>query len=1375
MSRQFEKPVAAGGSFRIGEWLIEPSLNRVSRGDTTIQLELKVMDVLVCLAERAGEVVTRFEIIDRVWATEFIADNTLTHAINEIRTALGDDARNPSFIETIYRRGYRLMVPVTVEERPAGTVAQFPSPARLVTNEDLSPYPGLAAFTEDDAEFFFGRENEVVQMWRKVTSRRLLAVIGPSGVGKSSFIRAGVIPAKPEGWGILICQPGEAPFAALARALAPAFEGDAEAFSRATEFERNAVHLFTRWREQHDRALLIVDQFEELFTLNPAETQHRFAELVSRLAREADIHVLLSLRDDFLYRCQSLDWLHPVLDGLFALQQPNSDSLKRALVEPGRRFDFDFEDDRLASEMIAEVEGERGALPLLAFAVGRLWDKRDRENKTLTRQAYSDIGGVGGALARHAESTMQSIGNARRPIVREIFRNLVTSQGTRAARSVDGLMSVFSVSDRDEARDVLRRLIDARLLTSFEEEKAEGDGCHRVEIVHESLLISWPRLVGWQTQDADAARIRDELRQAARIWDDHDRTNDFLWTGAAFREFRLWHDRYPGGLTELEEDFAIAMIAHAKWRRRRRRLVVAAALLLAVVVTTVTTVLWRQSVRETNRAEAAELVALGQLELESYPTAALAHTIASLELSDSLAARMLAMGALWKGPTVFVVNEKPTNQVRFTSDGQWLTQAYQAAGDGPVRLIGADGSSAPLEGTEGHENTFTPPYGEDSDLFVLLDWGQNQSGEPFTKRIMLFSASEGRIIAEAPYIQKTPGLGVAMIPDDRKLMILAPEGKCGLNVDSLGFDGQLTRLGTREFDIETDDGRCFSELDTRKGRFVATTTGHDIFITNIEQRGLSQPRFLGREKDSINRLAVDPLGRFVASATVGGNIRLWPLTEGPPTESVPGPPNGFLRFTEDGNSLRAVWWGTAGEIQTGDDCQFWIWAVDSGELRFLRRTDVGRREPMSSVIPDHDGGRFVRIGGDQAPRLWSLSAPADAEPLRLLRGAVNQFYMPAFQPDGKWLAVPHLSGLGMWPLARPYPIIIRQHTDRVNDVLFAPDGSWLASAAGAGDGTVKLWPLEGVAPSSGHAVFDPTAYAFIEVLATNSDGSKLLVSGGPRLGIHSVSLDDESTYVFPLSESCKQYFDLAISQDGQMAAATCGDWNPELRKIDIWDLTKRERVAELAKGDTVHSAQPVFVGNNQLLALDATGLRRWDLETGMNSLIQEGTFEGFVASKSARRVLLLTSPSGDDPGRAVFVDLDTGVSTVLNTHGSQIWSLALNAEGTIVVTGDADGTVRVGPATGEEPWVLHGHEQAVIALDIDPLGRWVASGSIDKTVRLWPMPDLSKPPLHTLPHDELIAKLKTLTNLRVVRDEESPTGWTLTHDPFPGWETVPTW
>ena len=157
--------------------------------------------------------------------------------------------------------------------------------------------------------------------------------------------------------------------------------------------------------------------------------------------------------------------------------------------------------------------------------------------------------------------------------------------------------------------------------------------------------------------------------------------------------------------------------------------------------------------------------------------------------------------------------------------------------------------------------------------------------------------------------------------------------------------------------------------------------------------------------------------------------------------------------------------------------------------------------------------------------------------------------------------------------------------------------------------------------------------------------------------------------------------------------------------------------------------------------------------------------------------MLVIEAEESDPlsGEAVFLDLDSGTKTTLERFGNDISAVAIDPAGTLAVTGDRDGEIRVGLITGEEPHLLLGHESTVWAFAIDPLSRWIASGGNDGTVRLWPMPDLSKPPLHTLPHDELIAKLKTLTNLRVVRDEESSTGWKLAHDPFPGWETVPTW
>ncbi len=219
--------------------------------------------------------------------------------------------------------------------------------------------------------------------------------------------------------------------------------------------------MISRWRDRHRQGLLIVDQFEELFTLNPVEVQARFAVLLRLLVDRANIHLLLSMRDDFLYRCQSLVPLQPVLDGLFALEQPGSNALERALIGPAQRLGFSFEDDHLATEMVQDIEGGRGALPLLAFAVSRLWEKRDRDRKLLTRQAYEDIGGVGGALARHAESTLQAVGDERLPVVRELFRNLVTAEGTRAVRQWEELLSVFDnrnegLSPPEAAEDFLR-------------------------------------------------------------------------------------------------------------------------------------------------------------------------------------------------------------------------------------------------------------------------------------------------------------------------------------------------------------------------------------------------------------------------------------------------------------------------------------------------------------------------------------------------------------------------------------------------------------------------------------------------------------------------------------------------------------------------------------------------------------------------------------------------------------------------------------------------------------------------------------------------------------------------------------------------------
>lgn len=344
---------------------------------------------------------------------------------------------------------------------------------RVDGSEDASPYPGLAAFTAENAKYFFGREAEVERMWRRLDRPHLQALIGPSGAGKSSFLRAGVIPAAPPGWRIVVAAPGARPFVNLARAPAPELGDERATVDDLLRFEDIdvAVALLGRWRARREQALVVVDQFEELFAQNPPEVRARFAELLARIPLQADAHVILSMRDDFFFQCASLVPLAPLFSEPFPLTAPSGQALRRAVVQPALECGYVFEDEALIDAILAEVEGERGALPLLAFAVAQLWARRDRERGLLTRAACEEIGGVAGALAQHAEATLERIGIERVPIVRELFRNLVTAHGTRAARDRAELLSVFAEGERAAVGDVLDALVDARLLTTYNVEE----------------------------------------------------------------------------------------------------------------------------------------------------------------------------------------------------------------------------------------------------------------------------------------------------------------------------------------------------------------------------------------------------------------------------------------------------------------------------------------------------------------------------------------------------------------------------------------------------------------------------------------------------------------------------------------------------------------------------------------------------------------------------------------------------------------------------------------------------------------------------------------------------------------------------------------
>jgi len=355
--------------------------------------------------------------------------------------------------------------------------------------DERGPYPGLASFSASDTEYFFGRELEVETVIKKMEQFRMLAIIGPSGAGKTSFLRAGLVPALPEDWCSILTSPGDSPLANLAQSLVGSI-GD---FSKFEDAE-GVISAFQRVQKSYKAVVLIIDRFEELFTLNSTGIQSDYAEIIGRLSLEANLRIVLAMRDDFLILCKNYDSLNAIFSELTPLLPLTGASLRRALVQPALKCGHRFEDESMVDFILSDVTNERGVLPLLAFAAAGLWEKRDRKTGLLTRNAYREIGGVSGALAQYAEKILDQMNERQQTIVREIFRNLVTAQNTRAARDWEDLLSVFT--DRIAAEEVLRILINARLLTSFDAPSGDSGGNkRRVEIIHESLLTAWPRLI----------------------------------------------------------------------------------------------------------------------------------------------------------------------------------------------------------------------------------------------------------------------------------------------------------------------------------------------------------------------------------------------------------------------------------------------------------------------------------------------------------------------------------------------------------------------------------------------------------------------------------------------------------------------------------------------------------------------------------------------------------------------------------------------------------------------------------------------------------------------------------------------------------------
>jgi WD40 repeat protein/serine/threonine protein kinase len=857
---------------------------------------------------------------------------------------------------------------------------------------ERSPYRGLASFSTEDADWYFGREREAEAFANRLREHAFIAVVGPSGVGKSSFVKAGVLPRLADPLAIVF-RPGDRPIAALAAALSGPLGRAIEPAALAAP--SSLRDLATELAAAIGRSIaIVVDQFEELVTLcrDPDERARLGALLVAAgESTDLPVRVVITLRDDFLVRAEEVPSLrHRLGRSLQLLTTPAAADLVRILVEPARKAGYAFDDPELPARIVEDVEARPGALALLSFTAMRLWELRDERYRQLKHASYEAMGGVGGALAQHAEETLAALPAADAPLVREAFRHLVTADGTRAVLSKTELGQVLGGGER--ADSVIQQLIGARLLAS-----SEGlDGEDRVEVVHEALLSAWPRLVEWRREDAETARLRDQLRAGARQWDERGRGKGLLWRGDELVELTLWRRRYPGKLTEREEEFVAASLADAARGRRIRRTVIAGSVAVLLAASAILLVLYRTSQTHRRAAESARVEASAK----------------------ALEAQQRVVELLFEQGRAAAIEGKPLQALVYLD----AAHARGARGAALEYLVGGAAQSLALQ-----RRSFHVPDSVVAAVAFTGDGGLVASTLAPDRTIRVFDLATG---AERGRVDKLVARRLQVRGDELVAGGLDRLVAWTMRSDPPRIDvvGDTKARSTNAYAVLSADGSrllWFAEElpaqlhDGRDGRLLRRLAFDSPTAAAMSPSGLTALSDLHGNIALFSRDGVE-------QRRVAAHAEVWHLALAP-DDSV-------LVAATDANQPAVLVWDRAGRLVA---------------------TMTGHRSRVTTLDISPDSQRLLTASEDGSAKLWRLD---DGRLVTSFDGHLGPLVSARFDPRGRYVATGSADGTAkLWLLDGTAVTTYHGHTDALRSIAFSADGDELATASV--DATARVWSV----------------------------------------------------------------------------------------------------------------------------------------------------------------------------------------------------------------------------------------------------------------------------------------------------------------------------
>jgi WD40 repeat protein len=1073
-------------------------------------------------------------------------------------------------------------------ENVAGLQRTPPGPV----DRDATPFKGLATFDTGDADFFFGRERLVAELVARVAGASLLCVVGASGSGKSSVLRAGLLTALAAGvlpgsetWAQSVIRPGERPLEELERALEHA---------------------------PGERLVLVVDQLEEVFTHCREDADRRvFFDRLLAEARTGSL-VVLAIRADFYGQLADYPELAAQLgENQVLVGQMQPGELRRAIELPAQRAGVVVE-SALTDALIADVVDEPGGLPLLSTTLLELWQRRDGD--TLTATAYAETGGVRGSVARLAERAVEGLGADEQATARSILLRLAGGEGDLLVRRRVPLDELDLQAD-ERVRGVLDVLTSSRLVTV-----SEGTA----EVAHEALLREWPRLRGWLDEDAEGRRLHQHLIRAAKDWDDRGRDAAELYRGARLASVLDWTGAHDSDLNELERTYVEESRAAAETETRRvrrtnrrlRALLAGAGLLLAVALAAgALALISRSDAKGSATAAVAQRLGAQALLVKDLDLSLLLAR-QGVALDDSVATRGNLQAALVRSPAALRVFRplpgRPLS-IDISPDGKFLSVDSNS---GKTAIV--DAASLRLRRTVGSRGAI---FGRDGRLITVGGTGADVSLE-------------------------------AVVPATGKSEVLGSYRTAGAGHNAFSRDGRTVAAQDEEGNVVVTDlrtGRVLHRIELRAGLDVrdielgllgdrlvvfegrgADAPGTPVTVEVWELSPWHRVAVFG-DQAGAHSFALTPDGRLLALGHVDGSITLHDLSTGR-ARSLQGRHTSIVQgvaFSPDGATLASG----------GDDERVRVWDAVSGAQVDSFEGHGGR---VFAPVFSPDGRTLYTVSLDGSGIAWDLRGDRRiGRPFRAGSTDADQEALPSVtfdvSPDGRLVATGQLDGAtSIVDLAKLRQVALtpRAPGRRVFGVAWSPTGRSFATAASFG--YVDTWTRDGTHIRSFRGP-DSNAYAITyspdgRLLAASSEEGRVYLWDTRTGRLVSRAFRTES---IPLH--------VTFSPDGKLiAAASCCE-----RLAGgvgyVWRVADAKRLYMVDIDDGYGLGDAIaFSRDGELLATGGgTGIIKfWDAATGKRSGRSVLASAGWVLSVEFGPTGQLLLTAGTD-GTARLFDVRT--------------------------------------------------------------------------------------------------------------------------------------